>query len=142
MAREKGVKQVYVHAILDGGDTPPRSAEPSLQKITDHCASVGNAAIATVVGRFYAMDRDNRWDRVKKAYDAMTGTAAFTAATAVDALKAAYERDENDEFVSATQIGEEGRIADGDACRSSHHRLSSRGPSGCRGPWRKNGQRR
>ncbi len=115
MAREKGVKKVYVHAILDGRDTPPRSAEPSLQKITDHCASVGNAAIATVVGRFYAMDRDNRWDRVKKAYDAMTGTAAFTAATAVDALKAAYERDENDEFVSATQIGEEGRIADGDA---------------------------
>ena len=115
MAREKGVKQVYVHAILDGRDTPPRSAEPSLQKITDHCASVGNAAIATVVGRFYAMDRDNRWDRVKKAYDAMTGTAAFTAATAIDALKAAYERDENDEFVSATQIGEEGRIADGDA---------------------------
>ena len=115
MAREKGVKKVYVHAILDGRDTPPRSAEPSLQKITDHCASVGNAAIATVVGRFYAMDRDNRWDRVEKAYDAMTGTAAFTAETAVDALKAAYERDENDEFVGATQIGDEGRIADGDA---------------------------
>ena len=115
MAREKGVNKVYVHAILDGRDTPPRSAEPSLQKITDHCASVGNAAIATVVGRFYAMDRDNRWDRVEKAYDAMTGTAAFTAETAVDALKAAYERDENDEFVGATQIGDEGRIADGDA---------------------------
>ena len=115
MAREKGVNKVYVHAILDGRDTPPRSAEPSLQKITDHCASVGNAAIATVVGRFYAMDRDNRWDRVEKAYDAMTGTAAFTAETAVHALKAAYERDENDEFVGATQIGDEGRIADGDA---------------------------
>ena len=115
MAREKGVNKVYVHAILDGRDTPPRSAEPSLQKITDHCVSVGNAAIATVVGRFYAMDRDNRWDRVEKAYDAMTGTAAFTAETAVDALKAAYERDENDEFVGATQIGDEGRIADGDA---------------------------
>ncbi|MAQ99953.1 MAG: phosphoglycerate mutase (2,3-diphosphoglycerate-independent) [Oceanospirillaceae bacterium] len=116
MAREKGVSQVWIHAILDGRDMPPRSAEPSLRRISEHCASLGNAAIATVVGRFFAMDRDNRWDRVKKAYDAMTASAAFSAPTAVDALQAAYERDENDEFVSATVIGDgAGRIADGDA---------------------------
>lgn len=117
MAKEKGVKQVYVHAILDGRDMPPRSAEPSLAKVEAHCAALGNAAIATAVGRFYSMDRDNRWERVAEGYNAMTlGKAEFTAPTAVDALKAAYERDENDEFVKATVIGDgAGKVQDGDA---------------------------
>ncbi|MEK9713650.1 MAG: 2,3-bisphosphoglycerate-independent phosphoglycerate mutase, partial [Thalassolituus sp.] len=117
MAKEKGVKKVYIHAILDGRDMPPRSAEPSLSKIEAHCAALGNASVATVIGRFYSMDRDNRWERVAEGYNAMTlGQAAFTAPTAVDALKAAYERDENDEFVKATIIGEgAGKVVDGDA---------------------------
>ena len=117
MAKAKGLSRVYVHAILDGRDMPPRSAEPSLQLIENHCAKLGNAAIATVIGRFFSMDRDNRWDRVAKGYNAMTlGEAEFTAATAVEALKAAYERDENDEFVKATVIGNEpGKVQDGDA---------------------------
>ena len=117
MAKEKGVSKVCIHAILDGRDMPPRSAEPSLSKIEAHCAKLGNAAIATVIGRFYSMDRDNRWDRVEQGYNAMTlGQAEFSAPTGVDALKAAYERDENDEFVKATVIGDQpGKVEDGDA---------------------------
>ena len=117
MAKEKGVGKVCIHAILDGRDMPPRSAEPSLSKIEAHCATLGNAAIATVIGRFYSMDRDNRWDRVEQGYNAMTlGQAEFSAPTGVDALKAAYERDENDEFVKATVIGDQpGKVEDGDA---------------------------
>lgn len=117
MAKEKGVGKVCIHAILDGRDMPPRSAEPSLSKIEAHCATLGNASIATVIGRFYSMDRDNRWDRVEQGYNAMTlGQAEFSAPTGVDALKAAYERDENDEFVKATVIGDQpGKVEDGDA---------------------------
>ena len=117
IAKEKGVGKVCIHAILDGRDMPPRSAEPSLSKIEAHCATLGNAAIATVIGRFYSMDRDNRWDRVEQGYNAMTlGQAEFSAPTGVDALKAAYERDENDEFVKATVIGDQpGKVEDGDA---------------------------
>lgn len=119
MAKSKGVEHTFIHGILDGRDMPPRSAQPSIEKIAAHCDNLGNAAIATLVGRFYAMDRDNRWERVEKAYSAMTSDQAeYTAPTALDALNAAYERDENDEFVEATIIntGEaNGRIQDGDA---------------------------
>lgn len=120
MAAQRGAKQVYLHAFLDGRDTPPRSAESSLQKAQDVFAEVGTGRVASVVGRYFALDRDNRWDRVKAAYDVMvTGDAEFDALTAVDALKAAYERGENDEFVKATVIcGEEEEVAtinDGDS---------------------------
>ena len=116
MAKAKGVEKVYIHAILDGRDMPPRSAGPTLEKVSAHCAMLGNASIATVIGRFFSMDRDNRWERVEQGYAAMTERRAeFTAATAMDALKAAYERDENDEFVKATTIGNEGQVEDGDA---------------------------
>ncbi len=116
MAKAAGIEKVCVHAILDGRDMPPRSAEPSLAKVETHCATLGNASIATVIGRFFSMDRDNRWDRVSQGYNAMTlNQAEFTAPTAVEALKAAYERDENDEFVKATIVGEGGKVEDGDA---------------------------
>lgn len=116
-AKARGVKHAYVHAILDGRDMPPRSAEPSLAKVEAHCASLGNASIATVIGRFFSMDRDNRWDRVAKGYVAMTeAQAPFTAPSATAALAAAYERDENDEFVQATVIGDgSGVVKDGDS---------------------------
>lgn len=105
MAVDRGAKKLYLHAILDGRDMPPRSAEPSLAKAQAVLAELGVGALATVVGRYYAMDRDNRWDRVQKAYDAMTcRSAEFSAATGVEALQAAYARDENDEFVQATVI--------------------------------------
>lgn len=120
MAVNRGAKQVYLHAFLDGRDTPPRSAEASLQKAQDLFKQLGTGRIASIVGRYFALDRDNRWDRVKTAYDVMvTGDAEFDALTAVDGLKAAYDRGENDEFVKATIIcGEDEEVAtinDGDS---------------------------
>lgn len=121
MAVNRGAKQVYLHAILDGRDMPPRSAEPSLKAAQAVFERLGTGGIATVVGRYFAMDRDNRWDRVEQAYNAMTlGQAEVTAPSGVAALEAAYGRDENDEFVKATVIttaaGEPvARVQDGDA---------------------------
>ncbi len=120
LAARRGAGKVYVHAFLDGRDTPPRSAEPSLTKMAEHLTRLGCGRIASVVGRYYAMDRDNRWDRVQQAYDLLTGEAALHRATsAVDALKAAYERGEDDEFVQATAVQAAGEpeafIGDGDA---------------------------
>ena len=105
LAQRRGVQHVAVHAFLDGRDTPPRSAEASLRKLEDVCAQLGNARIASVGGRYYAMDRDQRWDRVEKAYAAITeGRAAFIATNAIAALELAYARGENDEFVQPTAI--------------------------------------
>ena len=117
LAARRGATDVYVHAFLDGRDTPPRSAEYSLAQLDALLKEKGIGRIASLIGRYYAMDRDNRWDRVQKAYDLITdGKADFSAATAVAGLKAAYERDENDEFVQATVIGDEAvRLNDGDA---------------------------
>ncbi|WP_066015946.1 2,3-bisphosphoglycerate-independent phosphoglycerate mutase [Endozoicomonas atrinae] len=117
LAARRGAKEVYVHAFLDGRDTPPRSAESSLEKLDALLKEKGIGRVASLIGRYYAMDRDNRWDRVQQAYDLITdGKAEFSAATAVEGLKAAYERDENDEFVKATVIGAEAaRLNDGDA---------------------------
>jgi 2,3-bisphosphoglycerate-independent phosphoglycerate mutase len=105
LAKRRGVQHVAVHAFLDGRDTPPRSAEASLRKLEHACAEAGNARIASVSGRYYAMDRDQRWDRVQKAYMAITeGRAEFAAPDALAALESAYARGENDEFVQPTVI--------------------------------------
>ena len=117
LAAARGATDIYVHAFLDGRDTPPRSAEASLKKIDATFERLGKGRIASLVGRYYAMDRDNRWERVQSAYDLMVlGEAQFSAPDAVSGLHAAYERDENDEFVKATVIGESAAtINDGDA---------------------------
>ncbi|MET4693001.1 2,3-bisphosphoglycerate-independent phosphoglycerate mutase [Endozoicomonas lisbonensis] len=117
LAEKRGAKEVYVHAFLDGRDTPPRSAENSLAKTDALLKDKGIGRVASLIGRYYAMDRDNRWERVQEAYDLMTlGKAEITAKDAVEGLKAAYERDENDEFVKATVIGETAAtVNDGDA---------------------------
>ena len=120
MAVKRGAEQLYVHAILDGRDMPPRSAEPSIEGLEAKLQQLGTGAIATVIGRYYSMDRDNRWDRVQLGYDAMSlGQGVFTATTAGEALQQAYSRDENDEFVQATVIVDDqgaakGVVADGD----------------------------
>ena len=115
LAARSGLRKIFLHAFLDGRDTPPRSAESSLQRLQDKCAMLGVGRIATIVGRYYAMDRDNRWERVQPAYDMLTqGKAAFSAATAAEGLLQAYARDENDEFVKATIIGEAAPMQDGD----------------------------
>ncbi len=117
LAKERGAKKVYVHAILDGRDMPPRSAESSIKLIEKTFAELGNGQIANIIGRYFSMDRDNRWERVQAGYDAMTlAKAEFRAASASEALAAAYARGENDEFVKATVIeGADCRVMDGDS---------------------------
>jgi 2,3-bisphosphoglycerate-independent phosphoglycerate mutase len=119
LAANGGAAQVLVHAFLDGRDTPPRSAEVSIAFMGSVCARHANARIVTVCGRYYAMDRDRRFERLQPAYEAIVdGVAPFTAETAQAALAAAYARGESDEFVQATTIAAAGaapaRIADGD----------------------------
>jgi 2,3-bisphosphoglycerate-independent phosphoglycerate mutase len=121
MARRELVKRVYVHAFLDGRDTPPKSAGAYVEELAAFCANGEVGEIATVSGRYYAMDRDKRWERVKLAYDALTRGQGFKARDAPAAVAAAYERGETDEFVKPTVIvadDEEpkGLIRDGDAC--------------------------
>ena len=116
MAVKRGIKKLYIHGILDGRDMPPRSAEPSIQALQNKLDSLGTGSIATLVGRYYAMDRDNRWDRIEPAYTAMTeAKAAHYADSGIAALEAAYARDESDEFVAATVIGDGGKVVDGDS---------------------------
>ena len=116
LARRQGVPRVAVHAFLDGRDTPPKSAEPSLRALQDLCATLGNAHIASVSGRYYAMDRDKRWDRVQRAWDAIVeAKSEHHAGSGVAALEAAYARGENDEFVLPTVIDGAQPMADGDA---------------------------
>ncbi len=117
LAAREGVPRVAVHAFLDGRDTPPRSAEPSLRALEAECAALGNARIATVGGRYFAMDRDKRWDRVRRAWDAIVEAQSDVhAADAPAALAAAYARGENDEFVAPTVLdGAVGGVRDGDA---------------------------
>jgi 2,3-bisphosphoglycerate-independent phosphoglycerate mutase len=119
VAAARGAKEVYIHAFLDGRDMPPRSARPSLEKAAAKLKSLGVGRVASIVGRYFAMDRDNRWERVEEAYNLVTlGESEFVAADPLSALDQAYERGENDEFVKATRIhtaGEpDGLINDGD----------------------------
>lgn len=120
LAEQQGANRIYLHAFLDGRDTPPRSAAASITLFEQHFAQSGKGQIASIIGRYYAMDRDKRWDRVQQAYDLLTqgkGLYQFTSASA--ALAAAYDRDENDEFVKASAIltatGQPVTMADGDA---------------------------
>ncbi|MCK9530925.1 MAG: 2,3-bisphosphoglycerate-independent phosphoglycerate mutase [Gammaproteobacteria bacterium] len=120
LAVKRGVGKVYVHAFLDGRDTPPRSAEASLRLLEEKFETIGGGRLVSMVGRFYAMDRDHRWPRVQAAYDLMTlGKAEHEAPDALAALDMAYARGENDEFVQATRIvppgGKPVVIEDGDA---------------------------
>ncbi len=117
LAARRGAKRIRVHAILDGRDTPPRSAQASLERMEAVLDEVEDGRIAGIVGRYYAMDRDKRWERVLKAYDLMTGEAAdHEADSALSALEQAYARGENDEFVAPTRIaGADGAVNDDDA---------------------------
>lgn len=107
-----------IHCFLDGRDTPPRSAQKYIESLETHLARVGRTgAIASVCGRFYAMDRDHRHERTQRAYDLLAyGEAAHHAPDALGALRAAYARDESDEFVTPTIIDPARVIEDGDAC--------------------------
>lgn len=116
LAAENGLKKVYVHAFLDGRDTPPSSGAGFIDELEAELAKYNLPKIATISGRYYAMDRDNRWDRVQKAYDCLTLCEGSTADSAAQAIKKSYEEGVTDEFVIPTCIGsEETRIHDNDS---------------------------
>ena len=116
LAARRGTQSVRVHALLDGRDTPPRSAIPFVVDLETRLAAAHpDARIATVGGRYYAMDRDKRWERTARGYDAIVHGVGERAASAVEAIERAYERGENDEFVLPTILdGVDGRVRDGD----------------------------
>jgi 2,3-bisphosphoglycerate-independent phosphoglycerate mutase len=116
LARDLGVPDLVVHAFTDGRDTSPTGGEGYLATVEGWCAEAGNARIGTVIGRYYAMDRDRRWDRVQLAYDLLVhGRAEHHAEVAPAAARDAYERGETDEFIPATTVGAEARIRPGDS---------------------------
>lgn len=119
MAHQQGIPKNYLHAILDGRDTPPKSAMQSLQKIDAQYKKYGTGQIASLIGRYYAMDRDKRWERTQKAYDLLTrGTCEYCATTAEEGLQIAYSHGETDEFVKPISIHEPNQnsilVKDGD----------------------------
>ncbi|MCY6371083.1 2,3-bisphosphoglycerate-independent phosphoglycerate mutase [Clostridium ganghwense] len=103
-AKEKGLEKVYVHAFLDGRDTPPSSAIKYVEEIEDYMSEIGVGAIATVSGRYYAMDRDNRWERVELAYNALALGKGEYASSAKEAIERSYHDNKTDEFVLPTVI--------------------------------------
>lgn len=104
-AHQHHATHVYIHAFLDGRDTPPQSAEASLKALNDYCQGLQCGKIISIIGRYYAMDRDKRWERTQSAFDLITlGKASYQATDAINALELAYTRGENDEFVKATLI--------------------------------------
>jgi len=115
LAHRAKVQRLYIHAFLDGRDVPPKSALPYLEQVEAKLKEVGVGQIATISGRYYAMDRDKRWQRTEKAFLALTRGEGEHAASAADAIAKAYERGETDEFVLPTVIdGVDGRIGPDD----------------------------
>ena len=118
LAAARGVKAIEIHGFLDGRDVPPKSATASITKVEAHCRDLGIGRIATLVGRYFAMDRDQRWERIKKAFDLIhRGQADHRFETAHAGLEAAYQRGETDEFLAPTVIGSDqtdGQVRQGD----------------------------
>lgn len=122
LAVQRGAR-IYIHAFLDGRDMPPKSAEPSLLAMQAVLEELGGGRIASVIGRYYAMDRDHRWERIEQAYDLITlGHADYQAKDAITALEMAYKRGETDEFVKATRIGNPVTMRDGDVVINMNYR--------------------
>lgn len=109
LAKRHGLKKVYVHCFLDGRDTPPTSGKDFVQELTDKMQEIGVGEVASVMGRYYAMDRDNRWDRVELAYKALTRGEGEQAADGVSAIAASYEKGVNDEFVVPAVVMKDGK---------------------------------
>lgn len=119
MAKRQGVENVYVHCFLDGRDTSPTAGKDYIAELEEKMKEIGVGKIATISGRYYAMDRDNRWDRIEKAYRALTKGDGNEAASAKEAIEASYAADKTDEFVIPCVIKENGKpvatVQDGDS---------------------------
>ena len=115
MAKDRGLKKVYVHAFLDGRDVPPRSGAEFMRQLQEKLAEIGVGKVATVQGRFYAMDRDKRWDRLEKAYNALVFAEGEHNPDPVDAIEKSYAQDVTDEFVLPVVCDEQGVIKSGDS---------------------------
>jgi 2,3-bisphosphoglycerate-independent phosphoglycerate mutase len=116
LAAEREVPDLVIHAFTDGRDTLPNGGAGYLETVAGWCEEAGIGRIGSVVGRYFAMDRDNRWDRTQKAYDLLVhGKAEHDADSGEAAVKAAYERDETDEFITPTTVGDEASIRPGDS---------------------------
>jgi 2,3-bisphosphoglycerate-independent phosphoglycerate mutase len=110
LARQKGVSEVYLHAFMDGRDSPPNSGAGYLKEIESKMSEIGVGQVASVMGRFYAMDRDKRWERVQQAYDCLTQGIGGKVSSAAGAMKATYDKNETDEFVVPLNItGSDGK---------------------------------
>ena len=107
MAKLKKLQKVYLHAFLDGRDVPPANAIKYINEIEEYMEKIGVGKIATISGRYYAMDRDKRWDRTEKAYNAIVFGEGLKASSAVEAVEQSYERKETDEFVVPTVVTNE-----------------------------------
>lgn len=106
LCKEKGLQNVYVHGFLDGRDVPPSSAKQYVNRIEDYMKELGVGKLATISGRYYSMDRDNRWERIKLSYDAMVEGKGETASSAIEAIEKSYSENRTDEFVMPTVIME------------------------------------
>lgn len=115
LAKRNGLEKVYVHCFLDGRDTPPASGKEFAEALRDKMEEIGVGRIASVMGRYYAMDRDNNWDRVKLAYDAMTKGEGLKAKCGICGIQESYDRGETDEFVKPTVTEDGAVVADGDS---------------------------
>ena len=109
MAKKFDLKKVYVHCFLDGRDTPPASGKCYVEQLEEEMKKLGVGKVASVCGRYYAMDRDNNYDRVELAYKALTKGEGLTAESATTGIQASYDRDETDEFVKPTVVVEDGK---------------------------------
>ena len=109
MAKKFDLKKVYVHCFLDGRDTPPASGKGYVEQLEEEMKKLGIGKVASVCGRYYAMDRDNNYDRVELAYKALTKGEGLTAESATTGIQASYDRDETDEFVKPTVVVEDGK---------------------------------
>ena len=115
MAKQRGVEKVYVHCFLDGRDVPPKSGAGFVKELQEKCDELGNAKIATLQGRFWGMDRDKRWDRVEKGYNAIVCGEGVRDDDAVHAVEQSYAEDKTDEFVEPVVVCPEGVINQGDS---------------------------
>ncbi len=127
LAKEQGLTEVFIHVITDGRDSPPTMGTSYIQRLQEHCRQLGLGTIASVMGRFYAMDRDKRWDRVEQAYDLLTSGAPLSASDPIQALQQQYDQKISDEYMPPTNIHPDGSppvlIQDGDSVIFFNYRV-------------------